>query len=180
MAKKTKSIKSVEPVEVIKPIKKVKVEFDTVPTEEEHKNLLLKEDLESIQVLYWAGKHEEAEVLLTEKLKSHFNINLLDLRDRVAAYVKDNASELALSIAYIVPSGDWSKCLNDDESKQKFLEEEASKSDQWKIQSLGRSNLPKVWTITFKMPTMETDDAFLGYAWVSETGKVKHVFAQAE
>jgi Ran GTPase-activating protein (RanGAP) involved in mRNA processing and transport len=156
-------------------------EEDTVPTEEEVKRFILKEDLKTIQVLYWAGKNDEAETLLTEKLKYHFKIDILDLRDRVAVYVKDNATELAAQVPYIVPNGDWSKCMNDDETKQKFLEEEGAKSELWRVKSLANTHLPKVWAVTFSMDKVESaDDGIIGYAYVSETGVVKHIFAQGE
>lgn len=156
-------------------------EEDTVPTEEEVKKAALKSDLKNIQALYWAGKNEEAEALLTEKLKYHFNIDILNLRDRVALYVKENAADLATQIPYIVPGGDWVKCINDDEGKQKFLEEEGSKSEQWHVKSLANTHLPKVWAVTFSLDSMESaDDGIIGYAYVSETGTVKHIFAQGE
>jgi hypothetical protein len=156
-------------------------EEDTVPTEEEAKKISLAADLKAVQSLYWKGKNEEAEVLLTEKLKFYFNIDLLDLRDKVAIFVKDNAADLATQVPYIVPNGDWSKCVNDDEGKQKFLEEEGAKSDQWHVKALANTHLPKVWAVKFSLDSMESaDDGIIGYAYVSEAGVVKHIFAQGE
>lgn len=156
-------------------------EEDTVPTKEEAKNIALIADLKNIQFLYRQGKNDEAEALLMEKLNYYFSINVLDLRDKVAIYVKENAAELATQVPYIVPNGDWSKCVNSDEDKQKFLEEEGSKSDQWHIKSLANTHLPKVWAVTFSLDSMESaDDGIIGYAYVSETGIVKHIFAQGE
>ncbi len=156
------------------------VEEDTVPTEEEAKKLQLPKDLKSIQKLFWVGKEEEAEFLLIEKLKYHFNIDLLALRNDVAAYVKENAATLAPQPPYLVPSGDWSKCCNTDEAKQAFFENEASNPDVWRFQGLRTTDIPKVWAILFKIKELETADDFIGYVYVSETGKVKHVFAQYE
>lgn len=157
------------------------IEEDTVPTEEEFKKLSLRSDLRSIQMLYRLGKAEEAEALLIEKLDYHFQIKVLDLRDRVAIYVKENAAELATQVPYIVPNGDWSKCLHDDEGKQKYLEEDGSKSEQWHVKSLANTHLPKVWAVTFSLDSMESaDDGIIGYAYVSEAGVVKHIFAQGE
>ena len=156
------------------------VEEDTVPTEEEMKKIQLPQDLKNIQKLFWAGKNEEAEFLLSEKLKYHFNVDLLGLRDKVAAYVKENAAELATQVAYIVPNGDWSKCRNSDEAKQEYFETEAANPEAWRFQGLSKTHLPKIWAIGFVVKEMETEDDFVGYVYVSEFGKVKHVFAQAE
>lgn len=156
-------------------------EQDTVPTEEEAKKLQLPKDLSNIQKLYYLGKSEDAEALLIEKLKYHFDIDVLDLRDRVATFVKEQADELAAQVSYIVPNGDWSKCLSEDEAKQNYLIEEGGKPENWRIKSLGSTHLPKVWAVSFVMDSSESeDDGIVGYAYVSETGKVKHIFAQGE
>lgn len=156
-------------------------EQDTVPTEEEMKKLQLPKDLRLIQKLYHLGQAEEAEQLLIVKLNYHFNINVYDLRNKVAAYVKENAVDLASQVTYIVPGGDWSKCVNDDESKAAFLASSGSDSEEWVIKALGSTHLPKVWAVSFKMKGTESeDDGIVGYAYVSETGKVKHIFAQGE
>jgi len=155
-------------------------EEETVLTEKEIKEQRLVEDLKNIQALYWKGKNEEAEALLGAKLKEHWGVDIPSLKQNVADYVKENAALLSTSVMYIVPNGDWSKCLNEDEDKQKFFENEASKADAWSIRALRNTHLPKIWAVVFDMKTMETDDEFYGYAYVSETGKLKHVFAQAE
>ena len=159
----------------------VEEEFDTVPTEEEMKQIKLPGTLRLIQRLYHKGLNNEAEKLLAETLNYHFNIDVYGLRDKVAEYVRGNASDLASQVNYIVPDGNWSKCINDDEGKVNFLATEGGKSEGWGVKSLATTHLPKVWAVAFKMKGTESeDDGIIGYAYVSETGKVKHIFAQGE
>lgn len=144
------------------------------------KGLTLQEEFDVAQELFYQQKPKEAEELISLILSERFSISLDELKPILISYLKNNVDAIAEQLPYIAPNNDWSKCITDQNDIKKWLIDCATNSKDWSIYGITETDIPKVWSIMFTNFLAETDGHIVGYVYVSEFGKIKHVFVQRD
>lgn len=181
--KTTKALKQAEPE--LMP-EKLQQSLENAPkelTEEEKKSALflenLTKELVGLDDFYINKEYEKAREFLSNVIKKSFNVDILDLKSKIASYVKENANEISKNIPYIAPGGDWSKFFNENDEIINYLKNEISRVEDWNLYALEPSPMKGVWKVEFCYKDLVTEDSNLtGYVYLNEEGTLKHVFAQ--
>ena len=124
---------------------------------------------------------DNTEEQIEEKIQEKLGIGLNDLRSALSTYVVDKAEELTHQFTNIVPYGDYEKMLEDNDSMAAFLRDEASKSENWKLQwlEITKTEVPMLH-FCFINTAVDEGEGFTGNVYVGLNGKIKHVFAQGD
>jgi hypothetical protein len=119
-----------------------------------------------------SGAGEEAWI---KNIKEKLNVDVCDLQKAINDWVLSNAAELANGMINIVPFGDWSKIIEDQDGKVSFLSE--LKAEYWKISGAEFSKNLGCLIIKFYCSSVDEGDTLEGYTYLSKEGRVFHSFA---
>ncbi len=118
---------------------------------------------------------EEIDKVLQEKL----GIGLSEMSKALSDSVLERAEEFAEELMNIAPYGDYSKLTEDPEVIIKFLKEEASKPENWKIQFIeAKKEKDQLIEFVFFNKAVDDGDILKGFVFVGLSGKIRHAFAQ--
>jgi hypothetical protein len=118
---------------------------------------------------------EKLNAILQEKL----GIGLVEIKNTLHDYLKNNAEQIALDLPNIVPYNDYGAMLEDNDSMAAFLRDESSKLENWLLYSIQEDNKnTTLLKFTFRNPSIDEGEALTGLVFVSKSGKIRHSFAQ--
>lgn len=118
---------------------------------------------------------EEIDKVLQEKL----GISLAEMSKALSDSVSERAEELAEDTMNIAPYGDYSKLIEEKEDILKFLQEEAIKFENWKIQFIeAKKEKDQLIEFVFFNKAVDDGDILKGFVFVGLSGKIRHAFAQ--
>jgi hypothetical protein len=122
-----------------------------------------------------AKSPEEIDKVLQEKL----GIGLAEMSQALSDSVLERADEFAEELMNIAPYGDYSKLTEDSEVIVKFLKEEATKLENWKIQFIeAKKEKDQLIEFVFFNKSVDDGDILKGFVFVGLSGKIRHAFAQ--
>ena len=134
--------------------------------------------IESFKDLTFEGckTEEDAAARLQEKL----GLALQDCKEALSNSLLIRAEEVVTDLPSCAPYGDYAKLMEDPEVIQKFLEDEASKVENWEIVFFyARKEQDKVAEFVFYNKAVDDGDILKGYVYVGLSGKIRHAFCQA-
>lgn len=124
---------------------------------------------------------ENFESTVDVKIQEKLGVSLSQLREKISAYVVEQAPLLAEDFANIAPLGDYSELIEDPEAIIQFLKTEASKVEHWKLSRLEVSPIHSdLLVFEFNNKSIDEGNICSGFAYVSFQGKIKHAFAQGD
>lgn len=134
--------------------------------------------IESFKDLTFEGckTEEDAAARLQEKL----GLTLQECKEALSNSLVIRAEEVVEDLPSCAPYADWDKLMEDPADIQKFLEEEASKPENWEIIFFyARKEQDKVAEFVFYNKAVDDGDILKGYVYVGLSGKIRHAFCQA-
>jgi len=91
----------------------------------------------------------------------------------------ERIEELAEELMNIAPYGDYSKLMEEKDGITKFLQDEASKPENWKIQFIeAKKEKDQLIEFVFFNKSVDDGDILKGFVFVGLSGKIRHAFAQ--
>lgn len=118
---------------------------------------------------------EDIDKILQEKL----GIGLSEMSKALSDSVLERIEELADDTMNIAPYGDYSKLIEEREGIVKFLQEEASKPENWEIQFIeAKKEKDQLIEFVFFNKSVDDGDILKGFVFVGLSGKIRHAFAQ--
>lgn len=118
---------------------------------------------------------EEIDKVLQEKL----GIGLSEMAKALSDSLLERTEELAEELMNIAPYGDYSKLMEETDSITKFLQDEASKPENWKIQFIeAKKEKDQLIEFVFFNKAVDDGDILKGFVFVGLSGKIRHAFAQ--
>jgi hypothetical protein len=123
----------------------------------------------------------EIESRIDSALQEKLGVGLENLRNSLCESVKNRAEELALDLPNIAPYNDYGKLLEDNDSMATFLRDEASKLENWLLNSIQEYNKNEN-LIKFLFVNKAVDDGQVleGIVFVNKSGVIRHAFAQVD
>ena len=119
-------------------------------------------------------------LFLEDELQKAFNVNLLEIKKMLSLYVQNNSEELSLDLNNVMPYGDYSKIIEDNDGISHFLKNEACKIENWKIYSFSDSDVNEnLIHITFDNIAIDEGESLKGHVFINKEGKVRHYFAES-
>ena len=124
------------------------------------------------------------------QLKESFNLSFFDLQKELGVWISGNADKISRDIMNIAPYGDYGKLIEDASEISKFVQEDCSKPETWKLIGAKKVKLYEpdnkknidfeCLQFCFTCEAVDEGDYLLGSVYVNEFGKVKHTFAYIE
>lgn len=123
-----------------------------------------------------AATLEEVEAIIKDKLGLSFST----MRSLLSSSLLESVDTIVSEMVNIVPFGDYSVLLEEPEDMAKFLKEEATKEEHWKIESIGPNEVDKKTLISFIFYNAAVDDGDIikGFVYTDLAGNIKHAFVQ--
>jgi len=120
---------------------------------------------------------EELDLIIKEKL----GVCSTDMAEKISAYMIENVEKIGSSFVTLSPFGDYSKAIEGESEINKFIHNEASKPENWKLYyaQVSETN-PSLMEFVFHCLAVNDGEELKGYAYISKSGKIRHVFAQVE
>jgi dsDNA-binding SOS-regulon protein len=117
--------------------------------------------------------------VIDAKVKEKLNIFINDLKESLSNYLKYNSEKVCQEVANIAPNGDYSKLLETPEQMSSFLQQEASKPENWELHSIldCETNTSLIQFVFYNL-SIDDGDVCRGNVFVSKSGKIRHAFAQ--
>ena len=117
---------------------------------------------------------EQIDKLLQEKL----NVSFGSLKEPIVTYIQNHAEELSIEFPNIVPNGDYSNMIEDNDGMAAYLK--ALKPEDFKITGIDEDEKFGLLKFTFICTTIDEGDgdSFEAFTYVTKLGKLKHSFAQ--
>jgi hypothetical protein len=113
------------------------------------------------------------------KLQEKLGLSVADMKTALSKYINDKAEELSVTFVNIAPFGDYGLLIEDHEEMAKFLREEATKAENWHLESsCNNPDNASLLQFTFYCTAVDDGDIFKGHVYVSKSGAIRHVFAQ--
>lgn len=117
--------------------------------------------------------------IIDSKIKEKLNLSINDLKDSLCAYLQKYSQKVCQEVANIAPHGDYSKLLETTEQMALFLQQDASKPENWELHSiLDCETNTSLIQFTFYNVAVDDGDVCRGNVFVSKSGKIRHSFAQ--
>jgi hypothetical protein len=118
---------------------------------------------------------EDLDRILKEKL----GIGFAECQQALCDSLQERAEEMSQDMTTMAPHGDYGKLMEDAESIAKFLREEASKPEHWKIEFIElRKESDQLMEMIFFNKAVDDGDLLKGFVFVGLSGKIRHAFAQ--
>jgi hypothetical protein len=122
-----------------------------------------------------AKESEEIDKLLQEHLK----IGLTECAEALSKALLERAEELAPELTSLAPYGDYDKLTEDTDTIIKFLKEEATKTENWKIEFLEvKKEKDQLMELVFFNKSVDDGDILKGFVFLGLSGKIRHAFPQ--
>ena len=116
---------------------------------------------------------------IDQLLQKHLNISLADCTDALRGSLEKRAGEMTVDLTSLAPYGDYDKLTEDPEVITKFLREEASKPENWKIELLEvKKDKDQLIELIFLNKAVDDGDILKGFIFIGLSGKIRHVFPQ--
>ncbi len=113
------------------------------------------------------------------KIKEKLGIGLAEMAGALCDSLKARAEDVAEDCYSIAPYGDYSKMIEEKEGVTKFLREEASKPEHWKLEFLEvKSKEDKLIEFVFVNSSVDDGDILKGFVFVGFSGLIRHAFCQ--
>jgi hypothetical protein len=113
-------------------------------------------------------------------LKDNLNLSLSDCQAALEQSLSTRAGEVAADLPNLAPFGDYSKMTEDPIEIERFLREEASKSQHWEIYFAElRKKDGELLELIFSNKAADDGELVKGYVFVGVSGKIRHAFCQA-
>ncbi len=121
----------------------------------------------------------DTEEIVSSKIKEKLNIDIPAMKDCLSNFVIDNSDQLSNDFVNIIPYGDYSKFLEDADKISKFLKDEASKIENWKLIYITPSDINQdLIEFVFNNKSIDDGDIFQGHIFLNKSGKIKHAFTK--
>jgi hypothetical protein len=118
---------------------------------------------------------EDFDKILREKL----GIGFTECSQALCESLQDRAQEVAEDLPSMAPYGDYGKLSEDPEVITKFLRDEASKPENWKIEFIEvRKANDQLMELIFVNKAVDDGDVLKGFVFIGLSGKIRHAFAQ--
>lgn len=123
---------------------------------------------------------EESQDSVAKVLKEAFNIDLNVILEAVTIDTIKKSSSLAEQSGGIAPKGNYVNMLSDNNDISKFLTEEASKPEHWKLVDINKEKYNDLELLVLKFANLAVDDGENLYStvFVNSTGNIKHILTQ--
>lgn len=134
--------------------------------------------IESFKELTFEGckTPEDADARLQEKL----GLSVKTCQEALSNSLVIRAEEVLEDLPSCAPYGDYGKLMEDPLEIQKFLEEEASKPENWEIVFFyARKEQDTLAEFVFYNKAVDEGDILKGFLYVGVSGKIRHAFVQA-
>lgn len=116
---------------------------------------------------------------IDERLKEKLGIGLKEMAGALCDALKARAEDVAEDCYSIAPYGDYSKMIEEPEGVVKFLREEASKPEHWKLEFLEvKKKEDKLIEFVFVNSSVDDGDILKGFVFVGFSGLIRHAFCQ--
>jgi len=119
---------------------------------------------------------EDIDKVLQEKI----GLSLADCAQALSTSLTSRASEVVVDMINLAPYGKYDQLTEDKEVMAKFLIEEASKPEHWKLQYLNYKKDGKLMEMVFFNSSVDDGDILKGFVFVGVSGKIRHSFCQAQ
>lgn len=118
---------------------------------------------------------------LDEKLKEKLNLSLGDLKLAISNSIEKRADDISADMFNIAPFGDYGKLIENTKDMSAFLKVEGIKPENWTLNMIAEDQ-KNTSLIRFLMSCKAVDDgdSLKGTVFVSKSGVIRHVFAQAD
>ena len=103
-------------------------------------------------------------------------IGLSECSEALTAHLLENAGEMAEELINIAPYGDYEKVTEDKDLILKFLKEESSKVENWKLEFVDAKG--QLMELVFFNKSIDDGDILKGFVFVGISGKIRHAFSQ--
>ena len=125
-----------------------------------------------------AGEYKEIEEL-DKVFQEKLNLSFADCTQALCDSLKQRAEELTEDLPSVAPYGDYGKLTEDPAVITKFLQDEASKPENWKIEfvEVKKAN-DQLMEMVFSNKAIDDGDVLKGFVFVGLSGKIRHAFAQ--
>jgi len=155
-------------------------EQEITDEEIEVQDLTKKEEEEEFDVNKFFGFEEkETPETLIKKVEDKFGLPILQMQEALSKSVVERAEELTLDFPNIAPKGDYENLLENNDSMTSFLKEEGHKPEHWKLMGISVSEYKKdLLSFSFFNQAVDDGNSLEGFVFTSQTGKIKHAFAQ--
>lgn len=121
-------------------------------------------------------KEEDLNKLLKEKL----GIGFEECAQALCKSLKERASEIVEDLPSLAPYGDYSKMTETPEEIIRFLQDEASKVENWKISFIEmKKKNDQLIEFIFDNIAVDDGDVLKGFVFVGLSGNIRHSFCQA-
>lgn len=121
---------------------------------------------------------DNEEEKIDKKIQEKLNISLSDMKIALSEAIKKTADDIVVDIINIIPFGDYEKILEDKKDMSKFLIDEASKPEYWKLDHIKWTLESGLLKFLFACDAVDDGDSFQGIVFVSKNGRIRHAFAQ--
>lgn len=126
-------------------------------------------------------KEEDKAEDVDKKIQEKLGVSILEMQQKLSAYVVEHAEELTHEFVNIAPLGKYEDLLEDNDSMAEFLKTEAHKPEHWLIYSIRQNETNQtLLSFDFKNVAVDEGETMEGFVFVSKSGKIRHAFAQGE
>lgn len=132
--------------------------------------------IEKLEDLGIVEKDKEEDI--DKKIQEKLGLGLTELKQALSLSIQEKADELVADIINIVPFGDYSKILEDKADMAKFMREEAIDPKHWQLYVVEVTEHGMI-KFMFVCTAVDDGDTMQGLVFVSNSGKIRHAFAQS-
>jgi hypothetical protein len=122
---------------------------------------------------------EDEEDAVAIKVKDKLGLSLEEMKNALKVFLLSNADRMAEDMMNIAPYGDYGELIEDKAPMSKFLQEDVSKIENWKLNYI-KSGKDSNISFIFLSSAVDDGDVFRGFVVVSFSGKILHAFCQGD
>lgn len=122
---------------------------------------------------------EDEEDAVAIKVKDKLGLSLEEMKNALKVFLLSNADRMAEDMMNIAPYGDYGELIEDKAPMSKFLQEDVSKIENWKLNYI-KSGKDSNISFIFLSSAVDDGDVFRGFVVVSFSGKILHTFCQGD
>lgn len=131
--------------------------------------------LQLIAKLHEAKTNEDCEQIIKETLGIGFG----ECKQALSQFLTERGGELMDDMINLAPYGDYGKMTEEPTEMLKFLQEEASKDENWLLCYVSAAEKNgELIELIFDNKAVDDGDILKGYVFVGLSGKIRHAFVQ--
>jgi len=134
--------------------------------------------IESLDELVFAP--EDTEEQIWAKLKDMIGVEQEQITASLSKMTVDKSNSIVNQFENIAPHNDYGKFLTTESDMAYFIENEASKPENWDLIDVSVNSDKNLVNFKFLNKAVDDGNSLAGFVWVSKTGKIKHTYAQNE